>query len=62
VFNFIGGISKILFGRLDKEDANCYSDKINSLESEVFKAFEGTDNRCKVYAEVFELYIVGSFR
>ena len=31
VFNFIGGVSKILFGTLDNEDANYYSDKINSL-------------------------------
>jgi len=34
VFNFIGGISKIIFGTLDNEDANFYSDKINSLEKE----------------------------
>ena len=34
VFNFIGGISKILFGTLVNEDANYYSDKINSLEKE----------------------------
>ena len=34
VFNFIGGISKIRFGTLDNEDANYYSDKINSLEKE----------------------------
>jgi hypothetical protein len=34
VFNFIGGISKILFGTLDNEDANYYSDKIASLEKE----------------------------
>jgi len=34
VFNFIGGISKILFGTLDNEDASYYSDKINSLEKE----------------------------
>jgi hypothetical protein len=34
VFNFIGGISKIIFGTLDNEDANYYSDKINSLEKE----------------------------
>ena len=34
VFNFIGGISKILFGTLDNEDANYYSDKISSLEEE----------------------------
>ena len=34
VFNFIGGISKILFGTLDNEDANYYSDKISSLEKE----------------------------
>ena len=29
VFNFIGGISKILFGTLDNEDANYYTDKIS---------------------------------
>jgi len=34
VFNFIKCISKILFGTLDNEDANYYSDKINSLEKE----------------------------
>jgi len=34
MFNFIGGISKILFGTLDNEDANYYSGKINSLEKE----------------------------
>ena len=64
VFNFIGGISKILFGTLDNEDAN-YSDTINSLEKRtnaVFKAFKGTDNCCKVYTEVFKFYCVGSFR
>ena len=47
VFDFIGGISKILFGTLDNEDANYYSDKISSLEKRtngVFKAFKGTDN------------------
>ena len=31
---FIGSIIKILFGTLDNEDANYYSDKINSLEKE----------------------------
>jgi hypothetical protein len=34
VFNFIGGINKILFGTLDNEDTNYYCDKINSLEKE----------------------------
>jgi len=34
VFNFIGGISKIIFGTLDNEDTNYYSDKISSLEKE----------------------------
>jgi hypothetical protein len=34
VFNFIGGICKILLGTLDNEDANYYSDKIKSLEKE----------------------------
>ena len=34
VFNFIGGISKILFGTLDAEDASYYTDKISQLENE----------------------------
>jgi len=34
VFNFIEGISKILFGTLDNEDANYYTDKISHLENE----------------------------
>jgi len=34
VFIFVGGISKILFGTLDNEDANYYSDKIKSLIKE----------------------------
>jgi vacuolar-type H+-ATPase subunit I/STV1 len=34
VFNFIGGISKILFGTLDNEDANYYTHKITHLENE----------------------------
>jgi methyl-accepting chemotaxis protein len=34
VFNVIGGISKILFGTLDTEDANYYTDKISKLENE----------------------------
>jgi len=34
VFNFIGGINKILFGTLDAEDANYYTDKISQLENE----------------------------
>ena len=34
LFNFIRGISKIVFGTLDNEDANYYSDKITSLEKE----------------------------
>ena len=33
-FNFFGGISKILFGTLDNEDANYYTDKISHLENE----------------------------
>jgi len=31
VFNFIGGISKILFGTLGADDANFYTDKISQL-------------------------------
>ena len=34
VFNFLGGIKKILFGTMDYEDANYYSDKISHLENE----------------------------
>lgn len=34
VFNFIGGISKILFGTMDSEDALYYTDKISNLERE----------------------------
>jgi hypothetical protein len=34
VFNFIGGISKILFGTFDSEDASFYTDKISNLERE----------------------------
>jgi len=34
VFNFIGGISKILFGTMDSEDASYYGEKISSLEKE----------------------------
>jgi hypothetical protein len=34
MFNFIGGINKILFGTLDNEDTNYYSDKINTLKRE----------------------------
>ena len=34
MFIFVGGISKILFGTLDNEDANYYSDKIKSLIKE----------------------------
>jgi hypothetical protein len=34
VFNFIGGIIKILFGTMDSEDASYYADKISILEKE----------------------------
>jgi len=34
VFDFIGGISKMLFGTLDNDDANYYTDKISHLEKE----------------------------
>jgi len=34
VFNFIGGISKILFGTMDSEDASYCAEKISSLEKE----------------------------
>jgi hypothetical protein len=44
VFNFIGGISKIVFGTLDNEDENYYSKKIKFRKgtSGVFKAFKET--------------------
>jgi hypothetical protein len=31
-FSFIGGISKILFGTMDSEDASYYAENISSLE------------------------------
>jgi hypothetical protein len=34
VFNFIGGISKILFRALDNEDAKYYTNKISQFEKE----------------------------
>jgi methyl-accepting chemotaxis protein len=34
IFNFIGGISKILFGTMDSKDALFYTDKISKLEKE----------------------------
>jgi hypothetical protein len=34
VFNFIGGISNILFRTMDSEDASYYTDKISELEKE----------------------------
>jgi hypothetical protein len=34
VFDFIGGISKILFGTSDNEYANDYTDKITHLKNE----------------------------
>ena len=32
LFNFVGGISKILFGTLDREDASYHTDTISHLE------------------------------
>jgi hypothetical protein len=34
VFSFVGGISKILFGTMDSEDASYYAEKISNLEKE----------------------------
>jgi hypothetical protein len=34
VFNFRGGISKILYGTMDSEEASYYAKKISSLEKE----------------------------
>jgi hypothetical protein len=39
-FHFIGGLSKILFGTLDYEDANYYTDKIKQLENEQLDFFK----------------------
>jgi hypothetical protein len=33
-FNFTGGISKILFGTMDSDDASYYTDNISDLEKE----------------------------
>jgi hypothetical protein len=40
VFNFIGGISKILFGTMDSEEASYYTDKISELEKEQADVFK----------------------
>ena len=34
VFNFVGGISKILFGTMDSDDALYYAEKVSELEKE----------------------------
>jgi hypothetical protein len=34
VFNFVGGISKILFGTMDNNDASYYAEKVSNLEKE----------------------------
>ena len=34
VFNFVGGISKILFGTMDSNDASYYAEKVSNLEKE----------------------------
>jgi hypothetical protein len=34
VFNFVGGISKILFGTMDSNDASYYAEKVSELEKE----------------------------
>ena len=39
VFNFIGVISKILFGTVDNDDASYYAEKISSLEKEQLDFF-----------------------
>jgi hypothetical protein len=46
VFNFICGISKILFGTMDNDDALYYAEKISSLEKEQidFLTLKGTNN------------------
>jgi hypothetical protein len=44
-FNFIGGISKILFGTMDSENATCYTDKISDLETEQADFLKLSKNR-----------------
>jgi hypothetical protein len=45
VFNFIGGMSKILFGKLDSEDPSFYTDKITNLEREQVDFLKLKSNR-----------------
>jgi hypothetical protein len=54
VFNFIVGINKILFGTLDAEDANYYTDKISQLENKVrfSETFKETDYDGKIYTQI----------
>ena len=49
IFNFIGGISKILFGTMDNEDASYYAEKISNLEKEqidFLRLSKRTNNCC----------------
>jgi hypothetical protein len=39
VFNFTGGIGKILFGTVDSDDASYYTERISSLEREQLDFF-----------------------
>ena len=48
LFNFIGWICKILFGSMDSEDANYYTDKISHLENEQFSLHYCSENHSQV--------------
>lgn len=39
VFNFVGGISKILFGMMDSNDTSYYAEKISNLDEEQLEFF-----------------------
>jgi len=39
IFNFVGGISKILFGTMDSNDASYYAQKVSDLEKEQLEFF-----------------------
>jgi len=49
VYLFIGGISKILFGILDKDDANYYTDKILHLENEQLDFLKHSKEQITLY-------------
>jgi hypothetical protein len=64
VFNFIGGLSKILLGTMDSEDASYYAEKISSLEKEQidFLKLSKEDNCCQGNPKVNEFHFTSSIR